>query len=499
MQINDTYEEQTGMDIAESQRTMQQAIAMGPFESSWESLKAYMVPNWYVDGKFGIFIHWGVYAVPAFDNEWYSRNMYIQDSVAFKHHVETYGPQTTFGYKDFVPMFKAEQFDADAWVALFKQAGAKFVVPVAEHHDGFAMYDSSFSPWNAAQMGPRRDVIGELAAAIRRQGLTFGLSYHRAEHWWFMNGGRDFPSDVQDPRYADFYGPAQIEPEKNLPDQAFLDDWMARLCELVEKYQPQQVYFDWWIEQPVFQPYLSRFAAYYYNRAAQWQRGVVINYKQNDFKDRHAFAEGSAVYDVERGQLAEINPRFWQADTSILRNSWCSIASPDYKPTSSLISDLVDVVSKNGALLLNVGPRADGTIPEQDTAILRSIGRWLEVNGEAIYETRPWKIFGEGPTEAAGGSFSEGNRADFTAQDIRFTTRGETFYATTLIWPESGNVLIKSLAENSDLYPFAIERVEMLGSQQPVSWSRDSSGLHLHLSTEKLWDYACTFKIIARK
>jgi alpha-L-fucosidase len=473
--------------------------ASGPFTADWESLKMYTVPGWYEDGKFGIFIHWGLYSVPAFDNEWYSRNMYIQDSVAFKHHVETYGPQTTFGYKDFISMFKAEKFDPDAWVALFKQAGAKYIVPVAEHHDGFAMYNCSFSPWNAVQMGPRRDVLGELAAAIRQQGLTFGLSYHRAEHWWFMNGGRAFPSDVQDPRCADFYGPAQVEPDKNPPNKAFLDDWMARLCELVENYQPQLIYFDWWIEQPAFQPYLPRFAAYYYNRAAQWQRGVVINYKQNDFKDRHAFAEGSAVYDVERGQMAEISPRFWQSDTSTLYNSWCHIASPDYKTAASLIADLVDVVSKNGALLLNIGPRADGTIPEQDREILLAIGRWLERNGEAIYGSRPWKIFGEGTTETASGSFAEGHRAHFTCQDIRFTTRDDVLYATTLVWPENGNVLIRSLVEGSDLYPSPIERVELLGSQQPVSWVRDSRGLLIQLPTEKPRDYACTFKITAQQ
>ena len=154
------------------------------------------MPAWYEDAKFGIFIHWGVFSVPAFNNEWYSRNMYIQGSPEFEHHIQTYGPQKEYGYKDFIPLFKGEKFDADAWATLFKQAGARFVVPVAEHHDGFAMYDCSFSPWNAAQMGPRRDVLGELAAATRQQGLTFGLSYHRAEHWWFFNGGRAFPSDV---------------------------------------------------------------------------------------------------------------------------------------------------------------------------------------------------------------------------------------------------------------------------------------------------------------
>lgn len=486
------------MKQREAEEIMRQAISSGPFQADWSSLKAYSVPAWYEDAKFGIFIHWGVFSVPAFNNEWYSRNMYIQGSPEFEHHIQTYGPQRDYGYKDFISMFKGEKFDADAWTALFKQAGARFVVPVAEHHDGFAMYDCSFSPWNAAQMGPRRDVLGELATAARLQGLTFGLSYHRAEHWWFFNGGRAFPSDVQDERYRDFYGPAEPEQEQHPPDNAFLDDWLARLCELVEKYQPQQVYFDWWIEQPVFQDALQRFAAYYYNRAARWERGVVINYKHVDRPDS-SFAEGSAVFDIERGQAAGILPRFWQSDTAVARNSWCHVANLDYKSVPSLIGDLVDVVSKNGALLLNIGPRADGTIPEQDSEILLAIGRWLAVNGEAIYESRPWKIYGEGPTQIAEGNFSDGQRAPFTSEDIRFTAKGETLYAIVLAWPESGSVLIKSLAEGADLYPQTIERVELLGGEQRVSWARIPAGLLVEFPAEKSREYPCVLKITARR
>jgi Alpha-L-fucosidase len=266
----------TSMINGRRDRTVEDVISSGPFEGTWESLQSYSAPEWYEDCKFGIFIHWGPYAVPAFENEWYSRHMYVKGSNAYNHHLETYGPQTTFGYKDFIPQFTATRFDPDAWASLFKEAGAKYVVPVAEHHDGFAMYDCSFTRWNSVKMGPQRDVLGELAAAVRREGLVFGASYHRAEHWWFFNGGRDIASDVQDPRYDDFYGPAQPgvfygaaqpAPATNPPDEAFLDDWLARLVELVDRYEPQLVYFDWWIEQPAFRPYLSRFAAYYYNRA----------------------------------------------------------------------------------------------------------------------------------------------------------------------------------------------------------------------------------------
>jgi alpha-L-fucosidase len=466
---------------------IQRVIASGPFESDWASLKAYKVPSWYENARFGIFIHWGVYSVPAFGNEWYPRNMYLQDSKEFAHHRETYGPQSRSGYKDFIPMFTAERFDPDQWAGLFRKAGAQFVVPVAEHHDGFAMYDCSFSEWNAARMGPKRDIIGELAAAVRRQWLVFGLSTHRAEHWWFFNGGMQFDSDVQDPRYAGLYAPAQ--PETLPPNQEFLDDWLARTCELVDRYQPQLVYFDWWIEQPVFQPYLQQFAAYYYNRAVQWDRGVAINYKHN------AFHEGTAVFDVERGQLSDIRPRFWQTDTAISKNSWGYVKNHDYKTAEAIVGDLVDIVSKNGALLLNIGPRADGTIPEPEQEILLEIGRWLAINAAAIYGTRPWKIFGEGPTQVVGGSFNDTKRGTFTSQDIRFTTRGDTLYAVVLAWPDNGRVTIKSLADDSALYLRAIEKVALLGNREPLRWTRGRDGLTVELPSQRPCDYAFTLEI----
>jgi alpha-L-fucosidase len=216
----------------------------GPFAPDWDSLGGYRAPEWFRDAKFGIFIHWGVFSVPAFGNEWYPRNMYQQGSAEFKHHVATYGPQSKFGYKDFIPQFRAEHFDADAWVDLFAQAGARYIVPVAEHCDGFAMYDSAIDPWNAAKMGPHRDIVGALEAATRKRGLRFGVSSHRAEHWWWYDGGTQFDSDVQDPRYAVLYGPAaqrtllgaaaRREPDPNhletwlAPDHAFTDDWLAR-------------------------------------------------------------------------------------------------------------------------------------------------------------------------------------------------------------------------------------------------------------------------------
>jgi alpha-L-fucosidase len=468
-------------------QNIDQVIGAGPYQASWESLEKYTSPEWYVDGKFGIFIHWGVYAVPAFGSEWYPRNMYEQGSKAFEHHVATYGPQTEFGYKDFIPQFKAEKYDPGHWAALFKSAGAKFVVPVAEHHDGFPLYDTALSDWCATKLGPKRDLIGDLAAAVRQQGMVFGASSHRAEHWWFFDGGMKFPSDVQDTRFLVLYGPAQ--PEKGAPpDEEFLDDWLARTCELVDRYQPQLVWFDWWIEQPVFQPYLQRFAAYYYNRGAEWKLGVAINYKNE------AFPVQTAVFDVERGQLAGIRPQFWQTDTSISKNSWGYVGHQEYKSAGEIVGDLIDIVSKNGALLLNIGPRPDGTIPEPEERTLREIGEWLSINGEAIYGTRPWKEFGEGPTEVVEGSFNDTKRQPFTGQDIRFTTRGSTLYAIALAWPGE-QLTIRSLGSASPHVSGEVTGVTLLGHPGKLEWSRTESGLTIKLPARKPCDHAYAVKI----
>jgi alpha-L-fucosidase len=471
------------------------------FQATWESLKTVGTPQWYLDGKFGIFIHWGPYCVPAFGNEWYPRNMYIPGTPEFEHHVKTYGPHNQFGYKDFIPMFKAEKFDAEEWAELFRRSGAKFVVPVAEHHDGFPMYDSALTRWNAAQMGPRQDIVGLLGDAVRRRDIVYGVSSHRAEHWFFMNGGRGYDSDVNDPEYADFYGPAQSygnfehheegwksrdwEPR---PDAEYLEDWLARCCELVDKYQPQLVWFDWWIEQIVFQPYVQRFAAYYYNRGLEWGKEVAINYKYT------TFAEGSAILDIERGQLKEIRPFFWQNDTSISKNSWGFVHDQDYKETGDLVRDLIDVVSKNGALLLNIGPRPDGTIPEPEQQALLEIGRWLGQNGEAIYDTRPWVVYGEGPTEVPEGSFTDTKREPFTSQDIRFTQKPGALYATVLARPQ-GELAITSLGPGSTVPAEQIERISMLGCESDLAWKQDEAGLKIEVPAGYPGDHAFSFKI----
>ena len=260
----------------------------GPYYPNWQSLEKYQVPEWYKDAKFGIFIHWGVYSVPAFGSEWYPRNMYREDSEENKHHLAEYGALSRFGYKDFIPSFKAEKFDPQTWVQLFREAGAKYVVPVFEHHDGFAMYDSALSDWTAAKMGPHRDVGGELAKAVRAAGLHLGASSHRIEHVFFFGEGRKIASDVNDPHYADFYGPAEqrVEDEKDsliedwtYVSQAYLDDWLARNAEIVERYHPDLMWFDWWVGQPDVRKYLLKFSAFYYNQTAKQGEAGVINYK----------------------------------------------------------------------------------------------------------------------------------------------------------------------------------------------------------------------------
>src|SRR6478735_986922 len=438
------------------------------FEANWESLKGYQVPDWFRDAKFGIFIHWGVYSVPAYNSEWYAHDMLDTASKVFKHHRETYGDHTKFGYKDFIPQFKAEKFDAAQWVDLFKKSGAKYIVPVAEHHDGFAMYKTSMSKWNAFEMGPKRDVIGEIAAETKKAGLIFGLSSHRIEHWWFMGGGRDFPSDVSDARYKDFYGPARTEEETTSPE--FMNDWLLRTTELVNNYQPQLVRCDWWIQQPALEPYRKSFASYYYNKGLEWNKGVVINYKYDI-----SFPEGTAVLDLERGKLDATRKEPWQTDDAIGNESWGYTKDNTFKSAQYVITNLIDIVSKNGNLLINIGPKPDGTITDQETEVLLGTGKWLDINGEAIYGTRPWKISGEGPTKSAGGPFADQKEA-FTAKDIRFTTKEDKLYAIALGTPTSPT-LINALSKKAG--NGIIESIELVGSNEKLTWSQKDNGLSI--------------------
>jgi alpha-L-fucosidase len=469
----------------------------GPFQPDWQSLSNYEVPEWYKDAKFGIFIHWGVYSVPAFGNEWYPREMYIEGSEINKHHITTYGPVTKFGYKDFIPLFKAEKFDPQTWARLFKASGVRYVVPVFEHHDGFAMYDSDLSDWTAKKLGPHRDVAGELADAVRAEGLHLGASSHRIEHDWFMDGGRKQDSDVNDPKYAAFYGPAhprEIEKSDVLAEdwtyvcQAYAEDWLARNAEIVQKYHPELIFFDWWIGQPSIRPYLAEFAAYYYNESSKRGQVGIINYKLVDM-EKH-----SAVLDIERGQTSSILPNTWQTDTSISNRSWGYIANDTFKTPAFIVQQLADVVSKNGNLLLNIGPRSDGTIPDAVQQVLLDVGGWLKVNGDAIYGTRPWRIFGEGPTEIKAGSFHDTDTAQYTPQDFRFTTRNGSLYAIEMAWPINGEAVIRSL-RGDIVGTRRVSTVSLLGTTVKLSFAQQADGLHIQIPAKNPGKYAYVYRV----
>ena len=440
-------------DLCEKVRAVN---ATGKYKADWNSLCAHPAPQWFRRSKFGIFIHWGVFSVPAAFSEWYPRHMYREGSPEHEDFRRRFGDMKHFGYKDLIPMFTAPNFDAEAWMRLFREAGARYVTPVAEHHDGFQMYRSELSRWNSAEMGPKRDVLGELKAAAEREGLILCASSHRAEHYWFMNGGRTFDSDVNDPAYDDFYGPAIYNDDLKDPGpknmysvgirsprmREHLDNWLARCAELIDNYRPAMLYFDWWIANEAFRPYLKELAAYYYNRAEEWGTEVTICYKHN------TFPLDAATFDVERGQLSGIRMRPWQTDTAIAVNSWCYTKNNIFKRAQDIVADLIDIVSKNGNLMLNVGPRANGTICEEEATVLRAVGEWMRVNGEAIYDTLPWKVFGEGPTKIADGQFTDTARGAFTAQDIRYTCKGDALYIFVLHAADGiREIALRALAE----------------------------------------------------
>lgn len=486
-------------DLSLYLKKIEDVIHQGPYNDDWHSLSAYQVPAWYQSAKFGIFIHWGVFSVPAFGSEWYPRNMYMKDSLEYRHHIEKYGKHSEFGYKDFIPMFQADKFDPKEWAQLFADSGAKYVVPVAEHHDGFQMYQSEISHWNSYEKGPCRNVLGELKSSCNAMGMEVGASSHRAEHWFFMDGGKTFDSDIKEPLHRDdLYWPAMPSAELHdidsepVPTEEYLQDWLVRTCEIIDKYQPKILYFDWWIQHRSFKPYLKKVAAYYYNRANEWGTEVVINYKHD------SFMFGTAVPDVERGQFAERKPFFWQTDTSVALNSWCYTENNDYRKAEELVCDLVDIASKNGCMLLNIGPKADGTIPDEDRNILLKIGEWLKINGEAIYGANLWRKSGEGPTEIPEGQFTDGIKKNFTPQDIRFTTVNGFLYAIVLKHSTNGNYILTSLdmqdASQRDHFCGIVKDVTVLGTERKPIWKRCIDGLHIQTDYSN-GAYPIVFKI----
>ncbi len=497
-----------GCDTASSSgdSSISQSEELAPpekYEPNWESLSAYEIPKWFQDAKFGIFIHWGPYSVPAFKSEWYPRLMYMDEKVwnanfeiqseepssVYEHHVKTYGHPGKFGYKDFIPKFKGEQFDAKEWVDLFIEAGAKYVVPVAEHHDAFAMYQSNITRWNAAEMGPKRDILGELFDAARKRGLKAGASSHLAFNWAYFNRKPEF--DNWNTEYDDLYG---INREKtDEMSEKWREIWWSRTKDIIDSYQPDIMWFDFYLDKEAFKPEHPKLAAYYYNKGLEWGKEVVLQSK--NFGGFESYPPGTNVLDLERGKMSDIQSKTWQTDTSVGENSWGYVKNWISKTPDRLIDDLVDIVSKNGCLLLNVGPKSDGTIPEDQQEVLLEIGKWLKVNGEAIYKSSPWKIYGEGPTGVAKGHHSEKKNASFTSRDFRFTTREGKLYVIAMEKPKEQRWNVTSLAEGAPLCPYKIEKVRLLGYDQPLQWTQSNTGLEISFPTNHSGDYAYVLEV----
>lgn len=480
-----------------------QLNAQQKYSEDWASIKnQYQTPEWFKDAKLGIFIHWGVYAVPAFGSEWYPRNMYADSVVRggageigkkgaskeYLHHVATYGHPSKFGYKDFIPLFKAEKFDAAEWVNLFMQAGAKYIVPVAEHHDAFAMYNSSHTIWNSVDMGPKRDILGEIRAETLKQGLKFGASSHLAFNLDFFNK-KDYFNNTA-PKYQLLYGPNQTP--YTAPSQAFKDRWWKRTTEIIDKYQPDVLWFDFGWDRAEYAPEHLKLTTYYYNKAVDWGKEVVLQGKNHKYESLPA---GTFMLDMERSKSAKIRDFYWQTDTSVGANSWGYVTNWISKPTNTIVDDLVDIVSKNGNLLLNVGPKADGTIPDDQKKVLLELGQWLKINGEAIYGTRPFSIYGEGPTKIVEGHLSEDRNKDLGAEDVRYTTKNGQLYAFLMAWPETNIALIKTLATKNPNYTNKIKTVVMLGHEGNLKFKQTKEGLMVYLPDTKPSDFAYALKI----
>ena len=461
-----------------------------PYQPEWESFQKYEVPAWFKDAKFGIYFHWGPYSVPAYETEWYSHWMYVEGNKINTYHKKHYGPLDEFGYKDFIPMFKAEKFDPDAWAELFKKAGAKFAGPVAEHADGFAMWDSDLTEWDAADKGPKKDIVGMMEKAIRKQGLKFiATLHHQWLYGWYPTW--DEETDASNPKYSDLYGPqvpptawsmAKEKPEP-MPGEDFCKRWYSRAKEVVDKYHPDLVWFDNRLNI-IDEQYRLEFLSHFYNQAAERNQEVVCTYKFEDLKP-HA-----AVLDLERSRMSTKVDFHWLTDDSVDWDAWCNVQNPNYKSTNRLIDFLVDVVSKNGAVLLNITPKANGEIPQEVQKRLLEMGEWLDVNGEAIYGTRTWEKYGEGPTEVVEGHLSERKNKSHTAEDIRFTTKGDHLYAFTLDIPDEP-VKIKSLAQDR----IQIDDISLLGSNSTIQWEQTSEELIIQPPAEAPCDHAMAFKI----
>ena len=470
----------------------------GKYKPDWQSLSEYPVPKWYKEAKFGIFIHWGIYSVPAFFSEWYSRMMYWKGNPTHWHHLRKYGK--AFNYRDFIPMFKAEKFNADEWARFIKASGAKFAMPVGEHHDGFKMYNSDLSEWNSVHMGPKRDILGELKEAFEKNGIIFSTSSHRAEHFWFLNGGATvgYKNETQDEEYRELYGECSNVYKRNdlftmlkqehgiEPSRDWLEDWLVSSCDLIDRYRPASLFFDWWVSYRAFRPYMKKFLAFYYNRSAEWGKEVCVYYKSD------AVMYNCAIFDRERGQLENISPYIWQGETSTAYNSWSYCTTNHFKKPEIIACNLLDVISKNGCFVLNLGPKADGTFCLKEKYIISEIGKWTKKNEEAIWGTQPYKVFGEGKKQR-GGSFTE--HFSYTPNDYRFTCKTGAVYAFALKPKEKSEFRIKTLGDTMDTFHCVIKNISVLGSDVKLNYSQDKKSLTIKTDKKITDSMPVCFKI----
>ncbi len=464
--------------VAAADKAVTKPMPAGPFEASWDSLqKNYSTPSWFEDAKFGIFMHWGIYSVAAHHNEWYEKYMYAGGADT-TWHIQNFGPIDQAGYKNLIPLYTAKNWDPDAWATLFKKAGAKFVVPTAEHHDNFANWDSQVTPYNAKRMGPMRDLIGDLGAAVRKQGLKFGVSNHGMENFTFVNPSNAIndqlkaeKADLYDPQWAAFYNVAD---RSDTAMTHFLTDWVNRNLELIDKYHPDILWFDNGVNLRVLDPLKLHVAAYYYNSAKTWGKDVSISTKFNAYAPSNDDKKQiGSILDFEKvgtRSPAGIRPGPWMVDDPIGSPSWDYTEGMSIASAPTILAKLIDTVSKGGTYLLNISPMADGTIPQNQQNTLLGIGAWLDVNGEAIYGTRPWVKFMEGDTGRG-------------ALNYHFTTKGDTLYAIASNWPGTQAVLA-SLAK--DAVPGKDKlTVELLGHPGALDYTQDAEGLKVTLPTER--------------
>jgi len=472
------------------------------YEPSWESLAQHQeAPQWFQDAKLGIYFHWGVYSVPAFGSEWYPRWMHFENSREYKHHLATYGHPSEFGYHDFVPLFKAEHFDAAEWADLFQQAGARFAGPVAEHHDGFSMWDSEVTPWNVADKGPQKDITGLLAKELRARDMKLITTFHHARNLQrHQSVNTENPDQVYWDSHYPFFeemAPASDDAELkylygNIPEEEWLENvWFAKVNEVVEKYQPDIIWFDSWLDK-IPETYRQRMAANYLNKAEEWGKEVVIVRKQNDLP------LDMSVDDLEKSRKNELDEKTWMTDETVSKGSWCYTENLEIKTPQNILHVLIDIVSKNGVLLLNVSPKADGTIPDNQKAVLVAMGQWLDQYGTSIYATKPWYTYGEGPTKEPEGHFSNHEaftKLSYTDEDIRYATKGNTIYATILGVPEQGRTYnLTAFATNNLPNPLELESVALLDGGQ-VDWHKTEQGLQITLSDAPKDDKAVVLKI----